>query len=157
MRRNRLAAFCLLPVIAFAASKPDFTGVWELDLKKSDFGTAPKPARMTVVSTMEGEMMKSVQTTYLAQDTQTAEFTWYVDGKRHRTDKPVPGFSVTHWEDTMLVSERQSNDGAYKQTIKMTLSDDGATALETVETQNPSGRNKAKLVFHRTGAPVKMF
>src|SRR4051794_18003070 len=117
---NRLTALFLLSIAAVAASKPDFTGAWELDVKKSDFGNAPKPARMTVLSTMEGEMMKSVQTTYLAQDTQTTEFVWYVDGKRHGTDKPVPGFSVTRWEDTTLVSERQSKDGAYKQTIRMT-------------------------------------
>lgn len=157
MLSTRLAAVILLSGATFAASKPDFTGTWELDVKKSDFGGSPKPARMTIVSTMQGEMMKSVQTTYVAQDTQTAEFTWYVDGRKHSTDKPVPGFSITRWEDTALVSERQSNDGGYKQTIRMTLSTDGTTALETVETKNPSGSNKAKLVFHRVGQPVKLF
>ena len=152
LHRTRLTAFLLLAswgFAAFAATKPDFTGAWELDVKKSDFGNAPKPARMKIVSTMQGEMMHSVQTTYLPQDLQTTEFTWYVDGKRHVSDEPVPGFSVTRWEDTELVSERRSKDGSYRQTIRMTLSPDGKTATEVVETQNPSGSNKEKLVFHR--------
>jgi hypothetical protein len=139
----------LMGATVFAASKPDFTGTWELDVKKSDFGNLPKPARMTIQSSVEGDAMHSVQTTYVEQETQTAEFTWYLDGKRHASDKPVPGYSVTRWEDTTLVSERQSNDGAYKQTIHMSLSADGKTATETIETKNPSGTNKEKLIWYR--------
>ena len=138
-----------LSLAAFAASKPDFTGRWELDVNKSDFGGVTKPARMTIESSMQGDMMRSVQTTYAQQDTQTTEFTWYVDGKRHETDKPVPGFSITRWEDTTLVSERQSTDGAYKETTRMSLSRDGKTATEIVETKTPSGNNKEKLIWHR--------
>ncbi|MBV9675906.1 MAG: hypothetical protein JO185_06200, partial [Acidobacteriaceae bacterium] len=63
--------------VAVAASKPDFTGTWELDVKSSDFGSLPKPARMTIQSTMQGDAMHSVQTTYVEQENQTAEFTWY--------------------------------------------------------------------------------
>jgi hypothetical protein len=136
-----------LPVAA--ASKPDFTGTWELDIKRSDFGKAAKPARMTIQSTMEGEMMRSVQTTYVQQDTQTVEYTWYVDGKQHATDKPVPGYSITRWDDTTLVSDRQSNDGEYRETIRMSLSADGKIATETVQTVTPSGSNKERLIWHR--------
>ena len=153
MRIFRSAAPLLLFVVfgslIFAASKPDFTGTWELDVKRSDFGSLPKPARMTIQSTVQGDAMHSVQTTYVEQENQTAEFNWYLDGKRHASDKPVPGYSVTHWEDTTLVSERQSNDGAYKETIRMSLSPDGKTATEMVETKNPSGTNKEKLIWHR--------
>ena len=136
-------------VMVFAASKPDFTGTWELDVKRSDFGNLQKPARMTIQSTVQGDAMHSVQTTYVEQETQTAEFTWYLDGKRHSSDKPVPGYSVTRWEDTTLVSERQSQDGAYKETIRMSLSQDGKTATETIETRNPNGASKEKLIWHR--------
>ncbi len=144
-----LSLFSVAVAVAVGASKPDFTGVWELDVKKSDFGGSPKPARMTIQSTMQGDAMRSVQTTYAEQENQTAEFTWYLDGKRHSSDKPVPGYSVTRWEDTTLVSERQSQDGAYKETIRMSLSKDGKTATESVETKNPSGSNKEKLIWHR--------
>lgn len=133
----------------YAASKPDFTGTWELDVKNSDFGNLPKPARMTIQSKMQGDAMHSVQTTYVEQENQAAEFTWYLDGKRHSSDKPVPGYSVTRWEDTTLVSERQSDDGTYKETIRMSLSKDGKTTTEIIETRNPSGANKEKLIWHR--------
>jgi len=137
-------------LIVLGASKPDFTGTWELDVRRSDFGKAAKPARMTIQSTMEGDMMRSVQTTYVQQDTQTVEYTWYVDGKQHATDKPVPGYSVTRWDDTTLISDRRSNDGEYRETIRMSLSSDGKTATETVETTTPSGSNKERLIWHRT-------
>ena len=59
MRAFRFAAPLLLTahsvVMAPAASKPDFTGAWELDVKESDFGNLPKPARMTMQSIMQGD------------------------------------------------------------------------------------------------------
>jgi hypothetical protein len=144
-----LLIFSVASTLAFAASEPDFTGKWELDVKHSDFGRLPQPARMTIESTLRGDAMHSVQTTYAEQETQSAEFTWYLDGKQHPSDKPVPGYSVTRWESAELVSVRQSHDGAYKETIRMSLSPDGRTATETVETKNPSGTNKEKLIWHK--------
>ena len=112
-------------------------------------GSIAKPARMTVESSVSGGAMHSVQTTYSAQENQSAEFTWYLDGRRHGTDKPVPGYSLSRWEDNTLVTERKSDDGAYQEVIHMSLSRDGKTATEVIETQNPSGKNKEKLVWRR--------
>lgn len=153
MRTFRLTGWLLIVLAAgtsaFAASEPNFTGKWELDLKHSDFGRLPKPARMTIESTLQGDAMHSVQTSYAEQETQSAEFTWYLDGKQHPSDKPVPGYSVTRWDNAELVSIRQSDDGAYKETIRMSLSADGKTATETIETKNPSGTNKEKLIWRK--------
>lgn len=150
-RHLRTCAFFLplLQVPAFAFDKPDFTGKWELVVEKSDFGSAPKPSRMTVESSVSGEAMKSVQTTYTAQESEATEYTWYLDGKRHRTDKPAPGYTVSRWEDNTLVTERSSDDGAYRQVIHMSLSRDGKTATELIQTKNPSNSNKEKLVWNR--------
>ena len=151
LRHLRNCAF-FLPLLAtpgYTADKPDFTGKWELVVDKSDFGGLPKPSRMTVESTVSGEAMKSVQTTYTAQDSESTEFVWYLDGKRHKTDKPAPGFSVSRWEDNTLVTERASDDGAYRQMIHMAMSRDGKTATELIQTKNPSGSNKEKLVWTR--------
>ena len=142
----------MLPLMGnpgYAADKPDFTGRWELVIEKSDFGNVAKPARMTIESSISGAAMHSVQTTYSDQENQSTEFTWYLDGKKHGTDKPAPGYSVTRWEDSTLVTERKSNDGAYRQVIQMTLSRDGKTATEVIQTTNPSGKNKEKLVWRR--------
>ena len=141
----------LLALAAFgvAADKPDFSGVWKLNVSKSDFGSAEKPVSMTVVSKNEGTQMHSTQSAETAQGPQTTEFTWYLDGKRHATDKPVPGYSITKWDDNALVTQRQSSDGAYKVTIRMTLSADGKVATEEIDTKNPGGTNKEKLIWER--------
>lgn len=153
LRHLRTCAF-FLPLLGapgLCADKPDFTGKWELVVEKSDFGGLSKPSRMTVESSFNGEAMKSIQTTYTAQESETTEFTWYLDGKRHKTDKPAPGFAVTRWEDNTLVTERSSDDGAYREVIHMSLSRDGKTATELIQTKNPSGTNKEKLVWAKSG------
>jgi hypothetical protein len=139
----------LVPALGFAADRPDFSGKWELVLEKSDFGKSAKPTRMTLSSKVDGGAMHAVQTTYTAQDNDSAEYIWYLDGKRHPTDKPAPGYSLTRWEDSTLVSERVSNDGAYSQSTRMTMSRDGKTATETVEIKNPTGTNKEKLIWRK--------
>ena len=134
---------------AIGAEKPDFTGRWELIVEKSSFGTATKPVRMTVESTMQGAAMRSTQTTYTGQESQTTEFTWYLDGKRHPTEKPAPGYSVTHWEDSTLITERASDDGAYKEIAHLSLSRDRKVATEVIQTTTPNGNNKEKLVWRK--------
>jgi hypothetical protein len=131
------------------SNPPDLSGKWELVPSRSSFGNAPKPARMTVDSTVQNGVMHAVQNTYTEQGDHTAEFDWYLDGKRHNTDKPAPGYSVTHWEGKTLVNERQSNDGAYKETIRVTLSPDGNTATEEINTKNPTGTNHEKLIWRK--------
>lgn len=140
-----LVAFALL---AYAA-QPDFTGKWELAVDKSDFGNQPKPTSMTLESTMQGGVMHAVQNVSTEEGDRRTEYEWYLDGKRHPTDKPVAGYSLTRWEGNVLVSERQSDDGSYKETIRMTLSRDGKTAVEEIETKNPNGSNREKLVWRK--------
>ncbi|HEX4809930.1 MAG TPA: hypothetical protein VH325_13415 [Bryobacteraceae bacterium] len=133
----------------FAASKPDFTGKWELAVDESNFGNAPKPARMTLEASNNDGVMHSVQTTYTAQEPETLEGNWYLDGKRHSSDKPAPGYSVTKWQDDTLVNERVSNDRAYHETTRLSLSRDGKTATEEVDSKTPNGTNHVKLIWHK--------
>ena len=150
--RNSLTGLLVLwtaAVLAVAAGKPDFSGKWKLVLEKSNFGSAEKPVSMSLVSTIEGDKMRSVQTTETGQGPQVTEFTWYTDGKRHSSDKPVPGYSITKWDDNTLVSERRSNDGSYRETIRMTMSADGKTAVEEIDSKNPTETNKKKQVWQR--------
>lgn len=148
MRRGLII---LLAAIASAQTpKVEFSGKWKLDLEKSDFGSAPKPIQMTVVSAVQSGVMHGVQTTESeAEGTETTEYTWYLDGKRHPTDKPFPGYSITKWDDNTLVNERRSNDGAYRETIRVSLSADGKTATENIESKNPNGSNHEKLVWRK--------
>ena len=144
----RLLLVLLLP----GTNPPDqLTGHWELVPSQSNFGRVPKPTRMTVDSSVRNGIMHAVQNTYTEQGEHTTQFDWYLDGKRHDTDKPAPGWSLTSWDGKTLVNERQSNDGAYKETIRVTLSSDGNTATEEVITKNPTGTNHEKLIWRKTG------
>jgi len=150
LRRATEALFLIASALTCYAAKPaDFAGRWELNVKESSFGSLTKPARMTIDCTVNGDEMHSVTTTYLQQDNQAIESTWYLDGKRHPTDKPVPGYSITRWQDGLLISEVGSNDGAYKQIIRLTLSSDGKTVTEEVQTKTPNGNNREKLIWQK--------
>jgi hypothetical protein len=128
----------------------EFSGRWKLVVEKSDFGNASRPVHMTVVCTVKGNVMHAVQTTETSSEgTETSEFTWYLDGKRHPTEKPFPGYSITKWEDDTLVNQRQSNDGAYKETIRVTVAANGKTAVEEITSKNPNGSNHEKLVWEK--------
>jgi hypothetical protein len=141
----------LLLLLSPPSNAPELTGHWELVPQQSNFGKLQKPIRMTVDSTIRNGVMHAVQNTYTEQGEHTTQFDWYLDGKRHNTDKPAPGYSVTSWDGKTLLNERQSNDGAYKETIRVTVSSDGNTATEDITTKNPTGTNHAKLIWHKTG------
>jgi hypothetical protein len=152
MLRNFIAALAsavLLMMPVQGASHPDFSGRWELNVSKSDFGNAEKPVRMTLVSENKDGYLHSVQTVYTAQGDQTSERDWYPDGKQHPSPGAEPGSSVTRWDGNTLTSERTSKDAQYKETIRLSMSADGKTATETVTSKNPNGTNKARLVWER--------
>jgi hypothetical protein len=146
-----LTLFLLLLLPPGTNPPEQLTGHWELVPSQSNFGNLPKPTRMTVDSTIRNGVMHAVQNTYTEQGEHITEFDWYLDGKRHNTDKPAPGYSVTSWDGKTLVNERQSNDGAYKEMIRVILSPDGNTATEEITTRNPAGTNRAKLIWRKTG------
>ena len=144
-------SLAVLLVLLWGANPPDFAGKWEMIRDQSNFGNSEKPARMTVNSTVRDGVMHAVQDTYTEQGERTTEFDWYLDGKRHDTDKPAPGYSITHRDGNMLINERVSNDGAYREVIRVTLSKDGNTATEDVTSKSPAGMNHEKLVWRKTG------
>ena len=150
--RERVAGVLILAIaasLAIAANKPDFTGKWKLIVNRSNFGGAEKPVSMTIESTLKSNVMHSVQTEETAQGPQTSEFDWYMDGQRHSTEKPMRGYSLTRWDNNTLINERRSDDGSYRETIRMTLSSDGKTATEDIQSKGPNGSNHEKLVFER--------
>jgi hypothetical protein len=128
---------------------PDFSGKWELVKEKSDFGKMPQPVEMTLVSEKKDGYLHSVETTQTADGEKTAEGDWYPDGKHHEYSEPVAGYSVTHWDGQSLITERKSNDGTYRQTVKLTMQANGREAVESVETHTPSGDSRVRLYWRR--------
>jgi hypothetical protein len=143
-------AFCLLSRAQESKSKPDFSGRWEIVKERSDFGRMSPPVRMTLTAEKRNGSLHSVQTIETPDGEHVEEGNWYLDGKRHTYDKPVPGYLITRWDGNTLVTERQSNDGHYKDTIKLNMESDGQTAVETVDTLTPNGRDRLRLVWRRS-------
>jgi hypothetical protein len=104
---------------------------------------------MTLVSEKRSGYLHSVVTTATPEGERQTESNWYLDGKRHDEQKPVPGYSITKWDGDTLVNERRSNDGHFRETTKLSLNSDGKEATEIVDTHTPSGDNHAKLIWKR--------
>jgi hypothetical protein len=153
-RQMFLARFTTLLIavplcIAAQDRRPDFSGTWQLVKERSDFGRNPKPVDKTLISEKRDGYLHSVVTSQTPEGEQETESNWYLDGKPHHEDKPVPGYSITHWEGNTLVNERRSTDGHFRETTRLSLSSDGNEATEIVDSHTPSGDNHAKLIWKR--------
>jgi hypothetical protein len=160
MKAHRIVSVICLATLGWTGSllaadhqsHPDFSGHWELVKEKSDFGKMEKPVGMTLVSEKRDGYLHSVQTTQTPQGDQSSEGDWYLDGKSHKYDKPAPGSSTTRWEGNTLVNERKSDDGQYREVTRLSMQSNGQEAVETVQTHNPNGDNRLKLVWRRAKA-----
>jgi hypothetical protein len=151
-------ALCAIPLLVFVLispahgqkkPRPDFSGEWELVKEKSDFGKMSPPVNMKLLSEKKDGYLHSVQTTETPEGDKVLESEWYPDGKRHTISKPVPGYTLTHWDDDTLVSEQRSDDGHYRQTVRLSMQANGKEAVEIVDSHTPSGDNHMRLVWRR--------
>ncbi len=77
---------------------------------------------------------------------------WFLDGKQHPVDPSAQGNKQTQmsrWDGNAVVAERKSEDGSYKETIRMTMSGDGKTATERISVKSPNGNNSSTLIWER--------
>ena len=152
---RKLLVLVALGSVAFAADtngKPDFTGDWTLNVAKSSFGKMPKPQGMTLKAAHKGEVLHSVQTTDYGQGLKSMEGDWFLDAKQHPVDPSAQGNKQTQmsrWQGNALIAERRSEDGSYREIIRMTLSGDGKTATEKVFVKSPNGNNASTLIWNR--------
>lgn len=147
--RVLLIALLILPAGLLFGSDPQTSGKWVLQVAQSDFGQAARPTQCIAEFTVRGDVVNSTQTCQIAGSQQKNQMIWYLDGLRHPSQKPAPGFSVSNWNGHTLVNKSSSSDGLYKETIRVTLSPDGQTATETVDTKLPRGSNHEKLIWKR--------
>lgn len=148
MKALTVVLIAFLPAV-WSADKPDLSGQWDLNLSKSSFGKMPKPVGVSLTVTREGEGYHSIQKTSTMDHGMTAsEGDWYMDGQQHT----IPGGNMTtmsKWDGSTLISERKSTDGKYQETLKLTVSSDGKTAIERLTVRTPDGTNNSTLVWDR--------
>ena len=166
-----LLSLCLLACAAAAAAaddkkkaRPDFSGTWELDRSKSDFGLfRDRPiskADSTLVITHRDPELKIARTLRLNGQQETKEFTYYTD-ERGETNPAAVGAgeikSKTKWDGDKVAARAkmtwpgQNGAAGYEMdlTQKWQVSSDGRTLTNTTLITNRTGVREIKLVYRR--------
>lgn len=144
-----LLATTAASVQAQSKTPPDFTGQWELNLAKSNFGGAPAPPAVTATVAQTATLFKLTQAVGPQSVTQdiplgAKDSTWAApDGQ--------PVTSTSRWSgDTLVVDfklQRQGMDVA--QANRWLLSADRQTMTMLQQTTTPMGAMSVTLVFDR--------
>lgn len=166
-----LLLICLLACAAVAVagedkkdgkSHPDFSGTWQLDRAKSDFGLfAERPlarADSTLVVAHKDPELKIKRTLSLNGQEEVKEFVYYTD-ERGETNPATLGVgevkSKTMWEGDKVVAEasltRKGQQGPYelKITQRWQVSSDGKSLTNTTLIRNGAEAEQVKLVYRR--------
>jgi len=149
MKHSRLAIIALLTAgLAFAAGKPDFSGVWEMDLKQSDFGAIPPPdsLKRTIEHHEPSLIMTDEQNSPLGPEKAVRKYT--TDGKE--TSYEWTGSTVksaAHWDGDVLVVVGKVDAGGMDVVItsRMTVSGDGKKLTEDDKIASADGTELAAM------------
>ena len=148
----------LLSASAWAQdAKPDFTGKWNLDVAKSDFGPMPPPDSVVHVIEHKEPSIKIVTTTKGAQGETTNERLLTTDGKenvnkmRMGPDGDQQVTSTSKWNGKALATSfKLSAQGAeFDINDSWTLSDDGKVLTVVRAIKAPQGEFTATTVFNK--------
>jgi hypothetical protein len=143
---------------------PDFSGTWQIDRAKSDFGPFDdKPlakADSTLVVTHAGPELKVKRTLSLGGREEVKEFTYYTD-ERGETNQATLGVgevrSKSRWDGDRVVSEAQVTRRGQQEPYTLNVvqrwqvSSDGKTLTNTTVISNETGTQQVKLVYRRAG------
>jgi hypothetical protein len=146
-----LAALLLLIVasVSLGASKPNFSGDWQLNLAKSNYGSMPAPTSLLrkithadpsleIVDDEIGGRRNGVRTRkYMAGQTTNFE----INGAA------VEGSAA--WEGASLIVTTKVDSVGLMFKDKMSLSADGKQLTSDVQIESNQGASQVKLVFDR--------
>jgi hypothetical protein len=136
-------------------AKPDLSGTWELDRKRSNVGrshSADAPEQIKI--TYAEPELRIVRTTFAKGQRQEIQFAYYTDGRGETNpttawlttnpgstfDRPAETKSRTNWsgEKVLTRSRFQSEAGGvvliFEITVEWRLSRDGKTLTQTTQT-----------------------
>ena len=151
-----LASLSLGACLCVAADKPNFSGTWEMDASKSNFGTGPLPSKLVRTVVQDGDQItvNTVSTSdqgdiktaskFVAdgktETTNTTRFgaakstaTWKGDALEMSTKLEVQGVAITQFESWTL-----SNDAKVLTSKGSLTAPQGTMATMLVMTKQPS-------------------
>jgi len=146
---------CLLTILfsltAIAQDgKPNFSGVWELQVANSDFGPLPAPESQTSVVDHQEPQLKLNTTARTVQGELTAAYVYTTDGQENTNEvRGSTRKSRTRWESKELVTEAEFEAQGLKIRLKdrWRLSEDGQTWTSDRTLNSDMGEAVQKLIF----------
>ena len=131
------AAFLAGP--AYSQAKPDFTGTWKLNPKKSDFGGEPGPDSLVAKVEHKNNVFKYIVDGSANGQDFHEELETPIDGKPHPGPGDFPGTMMMKWDGAVLVFEMKMDDGTIAQQGRMQLSADGKVITRNIQGKGPDG------------------
>lgn len=134
LRLTMLALGATLAVSNLAAADPDFSGEWNINFEKSDFGRAQKPDSWTRTVKQQGNKLylKSSQ----PRDSGTSEATFEIGGPEVKYSGDAQGKGSVKRDGAKLIftsNMESGHGGAVQRTEVWELSPDGKTLTATIQ------------------------
>ena len=135
---------------------PNFSGTWDLDVAKSDFGPAPPPESVVMVIDHKEPSIKTTTTQKGAQGDATNVSNITTDGKENVNKLQAMGAeqdirSTSKWTGRQLATERTLE--IQGMTIGMNdsweLSDDGRVMTIVRQINTPQGAFTTKMILNK--------
>lgn len=159
MKRILPAACAILFLVASALAQgavPNFSGTWDLDVAKSDFGPAPPPESVVMVIDHKEPNIKTTTTQKGTQGDATNVSNITTDGKENVNKLQAMGAeqdirSTSKWSGKQLATERTLE--IQGMTIGMNdsweLSDDGKVMTIVRQIDTPQGAFATKMILNK--------
>ncbi len=141
------------PATTSPGAKPNLTGIWKLNVTKSDFGVLPGlESRIDTIEHNDPTLKVAVKEEG-PQGKRDYTLNLTTDGKEN-LNTPAAGIelkSISNWEGSALVTTTklkfQDNDVTIKDT--RTVSDDGKTMTVNSHLASPMGETDQKIVYEK--------
>jgi hypothetical protein len=145
-----VASFFVLALVAFAQSKPDFSGTWKLDTARSNFGALPAPQSSTLKIEHKEPTFKMVSITVGDSGERTYELSFTTDGKECTNFVGnIELKSVAKWDGNVLTMEHKAAGGEVTVKDQWALSEDGKTLTVTRQWSGSQGETTQTLVHQK--------
>jgi hypothetical protein len=160
MHARLLATCVLLLTLSFAATQPNFSGIWKIDPQKSDWGPQPAPASVEYVIRHIGSKVSFNYT----QDGKTSRVDITPDNEERITNTTDENATWTraYWSGSVLVLEARERRRFGTQsatgptwTSRWSLSDDGQEFIIDRTLRSAGQEAVQHLVFARQPLPTK--
>ena len=133
-------------------AKPDFSGTWNLDVSKSDFGPAPPSTSEKREVEHKDPKLKVKATVVGQQGERKTESNYTTDGKENTNPAgPMEVKSTTKWDGKKLVTQSKREFQGQEIEIKDTweLSGDGKVLTNTRDIKGGFGEISQKLILNK--------